>query len=78
MEISKIHVCRQIVAPLLPEICSLQFVVIQPSRFWLVSLGDSGLAAAQQCQDVCFEQRAVDFHSFASSVEFHKDGQAHC
>lgn len=27
------------------------------------------------CHDVYFKQRAVDFHSFTSSVVFHEDGQ---
>ncbi len=51
-------------------------VVAHSSSVWLVSLGGLRFGTSPERRDVYFKHRAVDFHSFTSSVVFHEDGRS--
>lgn len=79
MEISKTHVWREIMAPLLPVISSLSVFFFSCSLELCGCLAFNSLACvirrlwfgkSPKCHDVYFKQRAVDFHSFTSLVVF--------
>lgn len=81
MEISKTHVWREIMAPLLPVLslffffcCSLELCGCWALKTLACVINRLWFGKSPKCHDVYFKQRAVDFHSFTSSVVFHEDG----
>lgn len=70
-------------APLLPVIISSLYVVsccgeqsgCSAFKRLACVIRELWFGKSPQCHDVYFKQRAVDFHSFTSSVVFHEDGQ---